>query len=123
MIQTVRSCSFIFATFCTLSCYSWRSVGLGENPDAATRPADIEIRVKNGIPQTVYSPIVRGDSLHGWLEKDRQTPAAFAVTDITSARSLQINGGRTMILAVGLVVLSAALLLMIALANADWPPF
>lgn len=123
MMPIIRKCSLVFATFCTVGCYSWRSVGLGENPDASARPRDMEIQVKNGIPQTIYSPIVRGDSLYGWFERDRQTPASFAVKDITSARSLQLNGGRTAVLAVGVVVVSAALLFMIALANADWPAF
>ena len=55
---------------------------------------------------TIYHPRVRGDSLHGWTDKTRQTPAAFALPDIGSARVWKSSRESTNEMALGLLIVA-----------------
>ena len=79
----------------TVGCYTSHRVTLNENPIASTRPTVIEITSRDGTRFTVNSPMVRSDSLHGWLDDTKRAPAAFALIDIASARSRRFDGERT----------------------------
>ena len=94
-MPTIRHFVAGAALSCTTGCYTSHPVTLNENPSASTRPTVIEITSRDGTRFTVHSPMVRGDSLYGWLDDTKRAPAAFALTNSTSARSRRFNGERT----------------------------
>ena len=108
-IPQLRSIVAVVSAATTFACQTWKPVTLNENPDPAARPSRIEITSRGGSTSIVYSPVVRGDSLYGWQDRERTVPAAYAVADITTARTRQLSGGRTAALVAGTIVALAVL--------------
>jgi hypothetical protein len=88
-MAALRSLIAATVAVCTIGCYSWKPVRLDVNPDASTRPSRIEISTQDRARYTLFSPEVRGDSLHGWFDDSRSKPASFAVIQIVSAQVRQ----------------------------------
>ena len=101
------------------SCTSMQRVSLKENHNPATRPERIEVQ-SAGRTYEVYSPVVRGDSLHGWNDATQTEPVNLAISDIQRARARQFSSERTGA-AVVAVVLGAVVLwtafVVVALAS------
>ena len=103
-MPALRNSIAILTTCWTLGCYTTKRVTLKANPDASARPASIEVVTTRGQRLVVYQPEVRGDSLYGWLDEGSRNPAAYAVSDIGSASTRQLSGGRTAIAVATIVV-------------------
>lgn len=106
-----------------MACHTTRNVKLVENPDATSRPSQIEVVTRSGATILVYDPVIQRDSLRGYSDRDGKTPTALAVSDIQSAKARQLSGGRTAALVLGLVAAAAAawvLFIIVALSSADW---
>ena len=106
-----------------MACHVTRNVNLVENPDATSRPSQIEVVTKGGSTIVVYNPVIQRDSLRGYSDHTKATPIVLATTDIQTARTRQLSGGRTAFLVVGIVAAVAGALfiaLIIALSNADF---
>ena len=84
----------VLSTMLTTSCTTMRNVSLVENPNAATRPERIEVQTA-GRTYAVYSPTVRGDSVHGWNDVNQTKPISFAVSEIQRARARALSTERT----------------------------
>ena len=85
----------MLTAWATVGCYSWKNVTLVENADPATRPDAVEVTVNNGARYTLFSPVIRSDSLHGFSDKRHKMAASFAVSEVRSARTQQVSGERT----------------------------
>src|SRR5215217_4064121 len=93
--------------FTTAGCHTWESVRLEENLNPESRPAEIQLRLKNGQKLAIEHPLIRGDSLYGLTvtERDLTTgrityskETAVPLADIKDARAAQLNGPRTAVL-------------------------
>ena len=126
MIEPIRQLRNVIVTasaMVSMSCHVTRNVNLVENPDAASRPSEIEVITKTGSTVVVYSPVIMRDSLRGYSDEARSTPFALATSDIQAARSRQLSGGRTGVLVVGIVAALVAawiVVIIVALSNADF---
>ena len=114
----------VVATFfvaITLGCDTTKNVNLVENPDATSRPSQIQVLTKSGARIVVYEPIVREDSVRGYTGAERTTPVIVAVSDIQSARTRQLSGGRTALLTLGIVAVAllAAWVALLAIIFSD----
>ena len=103
-MPVIRNSIAILTTFWAFGCHTSRAVTLNENPDASARPASVEVVTAKGERLVVYQPEVRGDSLYGWLDERSRNPAAYAVSDIRSASTRQLSGGRTAVAVATIVV-------------------
>jgi len=126
MIEPIRQLRNAIVTACaimSMGCHVTRNVNLVENPDAASRPSEIEVITKTGSTVVVYSPVIMRDSLRGYSDKARSTPFVLATSDIQTARARQLSGGRTAVLVVGIVAALVAawiVVIIVALSNADF---
>jgi hypothetical protein len=97
-------------------CQTTRNVSLVENPEATSRPSEMNVVTKGGSDIVIYAPVVQRDSLHGFLDEQRTNPTVLAVSDIKTAKSRQFSGGRTAALVVTLVAATLLTLFGLALA-------
>jgi len=123
MIEPRRPFRNVIATVCavsTIGCHVTRNVNLVENPDAASRPKEIEVVTRSGSTIVVYSPVIARDSLRGYSDQERATPIVLATSDIQVARARALSGGRTALLVTGIVAAAVAavfLVFIIILSN------
>ena len=126
MIEPGRRLRNAIATVCTVSsmaCHVTKNVNLVENPDATSRPSQVEILTKGGSTIVVYDPVVQRDSLRGYSDQGKMSPIVLATSDIQSARTRQLSGGRTALLVTGIVATAIGALFIVAiivLSNADF---
>ena len=104
-----------------LGCHTTRNVKLVDNPDATTRPSQIEVLTRSGSRITIFQPVVRQDSVRGYSDEEQSTPVTVATSDILEARTRQFSGGRTALLTIGVVgvALLAAWVTLIAIIFSD----
>ena len=126
MIEPRRQLRNAIATVCavlSMGCHVTKNVSLVENPDAASRPSEIEVVTKSGSTIVVYSPVISRDSLRGYSDQARATPILLATSDIQVARARALSSGRTAALVVVIVAAAVTALFVafiIALSNADF---
>jgi len=102
-IRQLRNAIFTACAVMSIGCHVTKNVDLVENPDAASRPSEIEVITKTGSTVVVYSPVIMRDSLRGYSDQARSTPFVLATSDIQSARARHFSGGRTAVLVTGII--------------------
>ena len=119
----LRNLAAGICAFGAIGCHTTKNVNLVENPDATSRPSRIEVITKGGSRIVVYQPVIQRDSLRGFSDQERTSPVTIAVSDVQSATSREVSGGRTALFVFGLIAAAVAavfVVLIIALSQVDW---
>jgi hypothetical protein len=109
-------CLVLAVLFSLPACHSVSRLGpLTPNTGLASRPPQLQVRLKNGSVETLHSPAVAGDSLVGYKRVRGAADsirAAIALSDISYVEEREFSGTRT-VGAVAAFALGSAIVLFI----------
>jgi hypothetical protein len=119
-MRSIHKSVAVVTAVCTFGCYQSQPVTLNVNPDRSARPAAIEVVTRIGTRRVIFHPEVRGDSLYGQFEGISRKPARYALSDIESARTVQVLSRRTGVIVLVWSVAMLSLLIHYAVTNFEY---
>lgn len=105
-IGVVRGLTSVILVSHLLACTAWRENGPPAHVVVRERPDRVRVTLSNGTHSILASPTVAADTLRGQVVGNGSAPfeAAFPLGEILKLETRELDGGRTALLAVGIVV-------------------